>query len=157
VAAATWRIKFSSLGRELVLAGRHHRAAECSGIDTVRIRMIAFVLGAFVAAIAGALLAHLISVVTPRTYSVLLAFNLVVMVVIGGSGSIVGAVLAACAITILSETLRPVEEGLGLYGMSQVIVALSLILILFFRPQGLFGSGEPALVRRFFNGRFLRS
>lgn len=153
VVAVAWRIKFSSLGRAMMATRENELAAECSGIDTVRIRMVAFVLGAFFAAVAGALLAHLISVVTPKTYSVLLAFNLVVMVVIGGSGSIVGAVVAASAITVLSESLRPVEEGLGLYGMSQVIVALSLILILFFRPQGLFGSGEPSMARRFFGGR----
>jgi branched-chain amino acid transport system permease protein len=75
------------------------------------------------------------------------------MVVIGGSGSIVGAILAATAITVLSEVLRPAEESLGLYGMSQVVVALCLILVLYLRPGGLFGSGEPMLVRRFIGGR----
>jgi len=152
VIAAAWRIKFSSLGRAMMATRENELAAECTGIDTVRIRMLAFVLGAFFAAIAGALLVHLISVVTPKTYSVLLAFNLVVMVVIGGAGSITGAVIAASAITVLSEALRPIEEAVGLYGLSQVIVALALILVLYFRPQGLFGSGEPAFLRRFFGG-----
>ncbi|WP_309083919.1 branched-chain amino acid ABC transporter permease [Chelativorans sp.] len=152
VIAAAWRIKFSSLGRAMMATRENELAAECVGIDTVRVRMLAFVLGAFFAAVAGALLVHLISVVTPRTYSVLLAFNLVVMVVIGGSGSIIGAVIAASAITVLSEALRPVEESVGLYGMSQVIVALALILVLYLRPQGLFGSGEPMIVRRLFGG-----
>lgn len=151
--AAVWRIKHSSLGRAMMATRENDLAAECTGIDTVRMRMLAFVLGAFFAAIAGALMVHLISVVTPRTYSILLAFNLVVMIVIGGAGSIVGAVLAAFAITGLSEAMRPVEESFGLYGLSQVIVALSLILVLYFRPQGLFGSGEPWLVTRYLNGR----
>ncbi len=151
--AVAWRIKHSSLGRAMMATRENDLAAECTGIDTVRMRMLAFVLGAFFAAVAGALMVHLISVVTPRTYSILLAFNLVVMIVIGGSGSIVGAVLAAFAITGLSEMLRPVEESFGLYGMSQVIVALSLIVVLYFRPQGLFGSGEPSLVVRYLNGR----
>lgn len=151
--AAVWRIKHSSLGRAMMATRENDLAAECTGIDTVRTRMLAFVLGAFFAAVAGALMVHLISVVTPRTYSILLAFNLVVMIVIGGSGSIVGAVLAAFAITGLSEAMRPVEESFGLYGMSQVIVALSLILVLYFRPQGLFGSGEPWPVTRYLNGR----
>lgn len=150
--AIVWRIKFSSLGRAMMATRDNELAAECSGIDTVRIRMIAFVLGAVFAAVAGALFAHLISVVTPKTYSVLLAFNLVVMVVIGGQGSIVGALVAAGAITILSEALRPAEEAIGLYGLSQVIVALALILILFWRPAGLFGSTEPAIVRRLLGG-----
>lgn len=151
--AVAWRIKYSSLGRAMMATRENDLAAECTGIDTVRVRMLAFVLGAFFAAVAGALMVHLISVVTPRTYSILLAFNLVVMIVIGGSGSIVGAVIAAFAITGLSEVLRPVEESFGLYGMSQVIVALSLILVLYFRPQGLFGSGEPSLVVRYLNGK----
>jgi branched-chain amino acid transport system permease protein len=152
VVAGAWRLKFSSIGRAMMATRENELAAECSGIDTMRMRMTAFVIGAFVAALAGALLVHLIGVVTPKSYSVLLAFNLVVMVVIGGAGSIVGALVAASAITVLSETLRPVEEGLGLYGMSQVIVALSLILVLYFRPQGLFGSGEPAAIRRLLAG-----
>jgi len=151
--ATVWRLKYSSLGRAMMATRDNDLAAECTGIDTVRTRMLAFVIGAFFAALAGALMAHLISVVTPRSYSILLAFNLVVMIVIGGSGSIVGAVLAAFAITGLSEILRPVEESFGLYGMSQVIVALGLILALYFRPQGLFGSGEPALVSHYFNGK----
>ncbi len=154
VIAVTWRVKFSSLGRAMMATRENPLAAECAGVSTFRVRMVAFVLGAFFAAIAGTLLVHLISVVTPKSYSVLLAFNLVVMVVIGGTGSITGAVFAAAGLTVISESLRPMEESLGLYGMSQVIVALSLILVLFFRPQGLFGSGEPIFIRRFFSGRF---
>jgi branched-chain amino acid transport system permease protein len=152
VIATGWRIKFSSLGRAMMATRENELAAECVGINTVRVRMLAFVLGAFAAAVAGALLVHLIGVVTPKSYSVLLAFNLVVMVVIGGSGSITGAVVAASAITILSEALRPMEESMGLYGLSQVIVALSLILVLYLRPQGLFGSSEPVALRRLFGG-----
>ncbi|MGH6760927.1 MAG: branched-chain amino acid ABC transporter permease [Phyllobacterium sp.] len=149
----TWRIKFSSLGRAMMATRENALAAECAGVNTFRIRMFAFVAGAVLAAMAGALMAHLISVVTPKTYSISLAFNLVVMVVIGGSGSISGAILAAVGITVLSEAVRPMEEAIGLYGLSQVIVALALILVLFFRPQGLFGSGEPELVRKIFAGR----
>ena len=125
VLVLTWRLKFSSLGRAMMAVRENDLAAECTGIDTVRLRMLAFVLGACLAAVIGALMAHLISVVTPKTYSVVLAFNLVVMVVIGGSGSITGAVVAAAGITLLSETLRPLEEAVGLYGLSQVIVALA--------------------------------
>ncbi len=151
-----WRVKFSSLGRAMMATRENDLAAECTGIHTTRIRMIAFVGGAVFAALAGALFAHLISVVTPKTYSVILAFNLVVMVVIGGQGSIAGALVAAASITTLSESLRPMEESVGLYGLSQVIVALALILVLYFRPNGLFGSSEPAMIQRLFNGRISR-
>lgn len=152
VVATAWRIKFSSLGRAMMATRENELAAECSGIRTVRVRMLGFVIGAIIAAMSGAMMVHLIGVVTPRSYSVLLAFNLVVMVVIGGQGSIVGALVAAAAITILSESLRPLEETAELYGLSQVIVALALILVLYFRPQGLLGSGEPRFLRRLFEG-----
>ena len=46
--------------------------------------------------------------------------------------------------------MRPIEEKLGLYGLSQVVVALGLILVLLFRPNGLFGSGDPRFMRRIF-------
>jgi branched-chain amino acid transport system permease protein len=143
-----WRIKFSSLGRAMMAVRENELAAQCSGIDAAKVKTLAFVFGAIVAAMSGALFVHLISVVTPKTFSVVLAFNLVVMVVIGGAGSITGALVAATAITILSEALRPVEESMGLYGFSQVVVALGLILVLYFRPAGLFGGGEPLLIRR---------
>lgn len=151
--ALAWRIKFSSLGRAMLAMRENELAAECAGIDTTRLRLLAFVTGAVVAAVCGALMAHLVSVVTPRSYSVALAFNLVVMVVIGGQGSIAGALVAAAAITALSESLRPVEEGLGLYGLSQMTVALALVAALLLRPKGLFGSGEPGWLLRFLNGR----
>lgn len=150
---AAWRIKFSSFGRAMMATRDNELAAECAGVNTFVVRLTAFAVGAFFAGIAGALLVHLITVITPKTYSVLLAFNLVVMVVIGGSGSIVGAVIAAVGLTVLSEAMRPVEEALSLYGMSQVIVALCLIGVLLFRPKGLFGSREPALVLHFLKGR----
>lgn len=150
---AAWRIKFSSFGRAMMATRDNELAAECAGVNTFVVRLTAFAVGAFFAGIAGALLVHLITVITPKSYSVLLAFNLVVMVVIGGSGSIVGAVIAAVGLTVLSEAMRPVEEALGLYGMSQVIVALCLIGVLLFRPKGLFGSREPALVLCLLKGR----
>lgn len=143
-----WRIKFSSLGRAMLAVRENQLAAECTGIRSARVKLVAFVLGAIIAAIAGAMMAHLITVVTPKSYGIGLAFNLVVMVVIGGAGSISGAVLAAIAITAISEGMRPLEESLNFYGLSQVVVALALIVALLYRPAGLFGSGEPGWLKR---------
>lgn len=143
-----WRIKFSSLGRAMLAVRENQLAAECTGIRSARVKLAAFVLGAVIAAIAGAMMAHLITVVTPKSYGIGLAFNLVVMVVIGGAGSISGAALAAIAITAISEGMRPVEESLNFYGLSQVVVALALIVALLYRPAGLFGSGEPGWLKR---------
>ena len=143
-----WRIKFSSLGRAMMATRENQLAAECIGVRTARVKLVAFGLGAVIAAIAGALMAHLITVVTPRSYGIVLAFNLVAMVVLGGTGSITGAVIAALVVTLLGEALKPLEESMGLYGLSQMIVALLLILVLRFRPAGLYGSGEPAWLLR---------
>jgi len=77
-----------------------------------------------------------------------MAFNLVVMVVVGGSGSITGAAIAAVMLTVVVEVLRPLEESLEAYGISEVIVAIGLLLILLYRPRGLFGTQEPAIVAR---------
>lgn len=141
-----WRIKHASLGRAMLAIRENEMAARCMGIDVFRTRLLAFVLGAFFAGIAGGLMVHLVSVVTPGSYGIPLAFNLVVMVVIGGTGSITGGILAAVAISLLGEALKPFEETLELYGLSQVLIAVGLILMLRLRPQGLFGSAEPALL-----------
>ena len=141
-----WRIKHASLGRAMLAIRENEMAARCMGIDVFRTRLLAFVLGAFFAGIAGGLMVHLVSVITPGSYGIPLAFNLVVMVVIGGTGSITGGIVAAVAISLLGEALKPFEETLELYGLSQVLIALGLILMLRLRPQGLFGSGEPAFL-----------
>ncbi len=145
---AVWRIKHSSLGRAMMAMRENELAARAMGIDAVRLKLLAFVLGAFLAGIAGALMVHLVSVITPAAYGIPLAFNLVVMVVVGGSGSITGAIVAALGIGLLSEMVRPLEEGLELYGLSQVLVAVGLILVLRWRPGGLLGSREPRWLER---------
>lgn len=148
VVLMVWRIKFSSLGRAMMATRENHLAAESIGVRTARVKLIAFVLGAIIAGVVGAFMAHLITVVTPRSYGIVLAFNLVAMVVLGGTGSVVGAVIAALVVTLLGEAMKPLEESLGLYGLSQMIVALMLVLVLRFRPAGLFGSGEPRWITR---------
>ena len=142
-----WRVKHSSFGRSLMAIRENEMAAECIGISAAAQKIAVFTLGAFFAGVAGGLLAHLITVITPGTYSIVLAFNLVLIIVVGGSGSLTGAVVAAIAVGLISEALRPLEESLELYGLSQVLVAFALILVLIFRPRGLFGNAEPAWAR----------
>lgn len=138
-----WRVKHSSLGRAMLAIRENEMAARCMGISAARVKLIAFALGAFFAGVAGGLMAHLITVITPVTFSILLAFNLVVMVVVGGTGSLTGAILAAIGISVLYEALRPLEGYFQAYGLSQIILALGLIIVLIYRPKGLFGSREP--------------
>lgn len=142
-----WRLKYSSVGRSLLAIRENEMAAACMGVPRARTKLAAFALGAFFAGVGGALWAHLLTNLTPGSFSITLAFMLVVMVVIGGSGSLVGAAMAAVALTFLSEALRPVEQALGAYGLVQIVIAILLIAMLLLRPQGFFGSAEPSLLR----------
>ena len=122
-------------------------AAACMGVSRARSRLAAFALGAFFAGVGGALWAHLLTNLTPGSFDLALVFMLVVMVVIGGSGSLIGAVVTAVALTVLRELLRPVEQAAGAYGLVQILIAIVLIATLILRPQGLFGSGEPRILQ----------
>jgi branched-chain amino acid transport system permease protein len=141
-----WKVKHSSLGRSMLAIRENEIAAECLGVSLAGTRIMAFALGAFFAGVAGGLWAHLVTAITPTSFSVVMAFNLVVMVVVGGSGSITGATFAAVMLSVVSEVLRPLEETLEAYGVSEIIVAIGLLLILIFRPQGIFGSQEPGFL-----------
>jgi len=141
-----WKVKHSSLGRSMLAIRENEMAAECLGVSLTGTRIMAFALGAFFAGVAGGLWAHLVTVITPTSFSVVMTFNLVVMVVVGGSGSITGATFAAVMLTLVAEFLRPLEETMEAYGISEVIIAIGLLLILIFRPQGIFGSQEPGFL-----------
>jgi branched-chain amino acid transport system permease protein len=143
-----WKLKFSSWGRTMLALRENEMAASCLGINTTTVKIVAFVIGAFFAGISGGLWAHLTTVITPESYSLGLAFNLVVMVVIGGSGSISGALIAAGGISLLVEYLRPLEEALGMYGLGQILISVALLLVLIFRPKGLFGTEELSILRK---------
>ncbi len=110
-------------------------AAQSMGIDTTRYKVVAFVTGAFFAGIAGGLYAHFVSYINPAQFSFIKSIEIVVMVIVGGMGSITGVILAAIILTILPEALRGIAE----YRM--VIYSLLLIIIMISRPQGLFGKG----------------
>ncbi len=142
-----WRLKHSSMGRAMLAIRENELAAACLGVRVARLRIFAFGLGAFFAGVAGGLWVHLVTLVSPSSFSFLLAFQLVVMVVIGGAGSITGVALVAAGLTLAQEMLRPVEEATGLFGASQITVALATLLVLIYRPAGLFGTAEPDLLR----------
>ena len=143
-----WKVKHSSLGRSMLAIRENEMAAECLGVSLAGTRIMAFALGAFFAGVAGGLWAHLVTAITPTSFSIVMAFNIVVMVVVGGSGSITGATFAAVMLSLVAEFLRPLEENLEAYGISEIIVAIGLLLILIFRPQGIFGSQEPGFLMK---------
>jgi branched-chain amino acid transport system permease protein len=145
-----YALKFSSLGRAMLAVREDELAARCLGIPAARARIMALAVGAFFAGVSGGLWAHLITAITPGSFSLLMAFTIVAMVVIGGSGSVTGSLLAAVGISLFTEALKPVEESLELYGLAEIVMALGLIVCLVLRPRGLFGSEEPRLLARLF-------
>ena len=141
-----WKIKFSSLGRALLAMREDEMAAGALGVNLFYYRNFALTLGAFFAGIAGGLWAHLITAVTPGSFSLIMSFTIVVMVVVGGTGSITGSCLAAIFFTVIVEAFRPLEENFGIYGVGEIVTSLILISILVFRPGGIFGSHEPGVI-----------
>jgi branched-chain amino acid transport system permease protein len=136
----------STHGRALFAIRDDEVAAEALGVDTTSYKVLAFVLGAFLAGIAGGLFAHFLSYLNPNSFTFLKSIEVIAMVVLGGMGSISGAVLAAIILTLMPEVLRPVKD----YRM--VMYSLMLIVLMITRPGGLLGSREISLAwlfRRF--------
>lgn len=133
----------STYGTGFIAVRDDEVAAEAMGIHTTRYKVVAFVTGAFFAGVAGGLYAHFITYINPAQFSFLRSIEIVVMVIIGGMGSIPGVVLAAILLTILPEALRQIAE----YRM--VIYSLALVIIMLSRPQGLFG--DVVRLKRWFN------
>ena len=132
-----WRIKRSTYGRALLSIREDEIAAESMGINTTGFKIKAFVLSAFFAGCAGALHAHNLGVtLNAGELGFSKSFDIIIMVVLGGLGSISGAVLAAVVLTLLPELLRDVAQ----YRM--VVYAVLLIVMMLVRPKGLLGVHE---------------
>ena len=155
-----WRLVNSPYGRAMIAIREDATAAAARGVNVTAHRMLAFCVGAFFAGIAGALWSHLITAITPHSFSFLITFNVVVMLVVGGMGSISGSILGAAVMTLVPEFLRRVETSLSLgghplYGLSQIIIAVTITLVMIFRRQGLLGGREVQLPRLFDRRRAL--
>jgi branched-chain amino acid transport system permease protein len=135
------RLKGSSFGLAFNALRQDDVAAEATGIPTAKYRLLAFTLSAAMAGLVGGLWAHLVRLIQPNVFSYDITFLVVAMLVIGGLGSISGSVVGAAILFIIPEALRFLESG-RLFGLSQLIVGLMLILVMIFRPQGLFGRKE---------------
>lgn len=122
----------STYGRGFQATHDDEIAAEAVGLDTTRYKIVAFVIGAFFAGIAGGLFAHFKLAIDPRGFDFTRSIEIVVMVILGGMGNTLGVILAAVLLTILPEVLRPVAE----YRM--IIYSLVLVILMLVRPQGLF-------------------
>ena len=128
--------KNSAHGRACLAIRENEIAAEAMGVNTTKYKVMAFTIGAAFAGVAGGLFAHVFYIITPLSFTFMQSFNYLIMVVLGGLGSITGAIAGAFVVTFISAILADWPE----YRM--IIYALALILLMFYRPQGLFGYME---------------
>lgn len=145
-----WRIVRSTHGRALLSVREDEIAAEAMGVNTTAMKVRAFVISAFFAGVAGAMSAHFVRYINPSSFGFLRSVDAVIMVVLGGMGSLSGALVAAVFITILPELLRGLQQYTYGIDLRMVIYSLSLILVMILRPKGLFGELEfDTLWRRY--------
>ena len=126
----------SSHGRACIAIRENEIAAEAMGVNTTKYKVMAFTLGAAFAGVAGGLFAHQFYLISPTSFTFMASFNYLIMVVMGGLGSITGSIAGAFVVTFISAALASFPE------VRMIIYALSLILMMFYRPQGLFGYME---------------
>ena len=127
---------YANIGRGIIAIREDEVAANLVGVNTPRLKIYAFCLSAFFAGVAGGLYAHLLQFINPRSFSILKSTDMLVMVYLGGIGSLGGSILGAALYTILMELLRPLELW------RWVIGPLLLVLLMIFRPTGIMGLKE---------------
>ncbi|HHD9183763.1 TPA: branched-chain amino acid ABC transporter permease [Streptococcus pneumoniae] len=140
---ATLNFLRSPIGRSTLSVREDEIAAESVGVNTTKIKIIAFVFGAITASIAGSLQVGFIGSVVPKDYTFINSINVLIIVVFGGLGSITGAIVSAIVLGILNMLLQDVAS------VRMIIYALALVLVMIFRPGGLLGTWELSLSRFF--------
>ena len=126
----------STLGKGISAVKYDEISAEIMSVNTNNMKLIAFTFSSFLAGIAGGLFAHLLGFINPASFGIMKSTESLVMVYLGGMGSLSGSVLSAVVFTILLELLRPAQI------LKWVIIPLILILIMEFHPEGIMGSKE---------------
>ena len=130
---------YSTHGRACISVRENEIAAEAMGINTTKYKVMAFTIGAFFAGLAGGIYANYMYIIQPMTFSFLKSFDILVMVVLGGLGSLTGSILGAIAMTVISAVLASFPEW------RLVITALMLVVMMIFRPIGIMGTKEFSL------------
>jgi branched-chain amino acid transport system permease protein len=151
-----WRLVHSAHGRSFLSVREDEIAAEAMGVNTTRAKVRAFVIGSFFAGIAGGLFAHKLSYLNPQTFDFNRSFEIIIMVVLGGMGSLTGSVIAAVFLSVIREALRPLQQYTGV-DLRMIIYSVLLITLMLSRPNGLLGTREytdflPSRLRRLIKG-----
>jgi branched-chain amino acid transport system permease protein len=127
---------YSKFGRGVLAIREDEIAGDLMGVHTRQVKILAFVVSSFFAGIAGALFAHLLQFINPRVFDIIKSTDILIMVYLGGVGSLAGSILGAAIYTILLELFRP----MGVWRM--VFMPLVLVLLMIYRPQGIMGLRE---------------
>ncbi len=157
---------YSSYGRALKAIREDRIAAEAMGINVFKHQLMSFVVGAFFAGVSGSLYAHWLTTIDPRitTMGPMLTFYVLIMIVLGGLGSITGSLIGAAIFAVLFEWLRDLEQPFtffgievpGIPGMRILTVSVIFILVMIFWQRGIMGRSEltwDALYRFFWKFR----
>ncbi len=127
---------YSNYGRGILSIREDEIASSLVSVDTRKVKITTFVVASFFAGIAGGLFAHIIQFINPRSFSILKSTDVLVMVYLGGIGSLGGSILGATVYTVLLELLRPLQVWRWVVG------PLLLVLLMIFRPRGIMGMRE---------------
>ena len=142
VIIVTWNVTFSQTGRSLAAIREDEIAAEAMATPTTRLKVLAFSLSAAGAGIAGGLFAHMQAGIRPEDFKFDKSIDRIVMIIVGGLGSVSGAALGGVFVAVSLELMRDLHE----YRL--VLYALLLIVIMLVRPEGILGTRElPSLLR----------
>ena len=139
VGATVWviyRFVNSTYGKGIVAIRDDEIAAEIMSVDTKRMKVVAFMLSSGMAGVAGGLFAHILGYINPGTFTIMKSTEVLVMVYLGGMGSLSGSIISAIGLTVVLELFRPLQV------VKWVVVPLLLILLMFFRPEGIMGHRE---------------
>ena len=146
--ALLWRLRRSRVGRAFESIKEDETAAGLMGVDVASFKMLAFVLGAAIAGLAGALNAHLTFFISPGEYGFDRAVDILTMTILGGIGSLSGPVVGAVMLTLLPELLRSFKD------FRLVVNGFILVLIVLFLPKGIW---DPARFRQWFGKKGART
>jgi branched-chain amino acid transport system permease protein len=139
--ALLWRLNRSKVGRAFESIKEDETAAGLMGIDVAAHKMLAFVLGAAIAGLAGTLNAHLTFFIGPSEYGFDRAVDILTMAILGGIGNLTGPVIGAVILTLLPELLRSFKD------FRLVVNGFILVLIVLFLPKGIW---DPVRFRQWF-------
>lgn len=127
---------YSNFGRGVLSLREDEIASDLMSVNSRQVKLLAFVLSSFFAGIAGALFAHVLQFISPKVFDIIKSTDVLIMVYLGGIGSIAGSILGATIYTVLLEVLRPLQVW------RFVLMPLMLVFLMLYRPRGIMGMRE---------------